>query len=123
MLLQEFFGRSLNLTDSKTEKDKGLDKDDFFWFFLDHDKLHKDYAIPLTDKMRSACEKGKDSDFLVDRFMEMVDRGCMEYYKKKKMQGNPKKLFSEEMKKDLCQRLYDHYYETVTKELQDDQNK
>ena len=123
MLLQEFFGRSLNLKDSKEDQNKSFDKDDMFWFIIDHDKLHKDYAIPACEKITSACKKGKDSRFLIDQFMEMVDRGCMEYYKKKKMQGDPKKLFSEEIKKEFCQKLYDHYYENITKELQDDQSK
>lgn len=116
MLLKEFFGRSLNL---KQESDKPDDKgmqDDLFWYILDHDRLHKDYFMPLGKKIKREQTEGVlDNQKIVKEFMPMVNKGCMEYYNKKKMKGHPEKLFKKEMREELCQRLYDHYSEDLMK--------
>lgn len=114
MLLQEFFGRPLDLKPKSEEKDKSSQNDEMFWYFLDHDRLHKDYAIPLCQRIKKAHGKGNvDTKALVDSFMSMVEKGCMEYYHHKKLTGKPEKLFSTEMKEEMCQRLYDHYCEDI----------
>jgi hypothetical protein len=64
---------------------------------------------------KNQLENTIDNNEIVNEFMPMVNKGCMEYYKKKKMEGRPEKLFDKEMREELCQRLYDHYYEDVIK--------
>jgi hypothetical protein len=116
MLLKEFFGRSLNLKKESDKPDSKGTQDDLFWYILDHDRLHKDYFMPLAKKMKkNQLENTIDNNEIVNEFMPMVNKGCMEYYKKKKMEGRPEKLFDKEMREELCQRLYDHYYEDVIK--------
>ena len=117
MLLNEFFGKS---TDPVKDLHKGRDDknigDELFWFIIDHDKLHKDFFHPVASKLKKANEDGNvDKEEMVDAFMSMVKKGCKEFYDTKKMTGNLGKNFSEEMRKDMCERLYDHYKEDVVK--------
>lgn len=118
MLLKEFFGKGLNLKQhSSDKKDDTKESDDLFWFFLDHDKLHKDFFHPLAKKIKQAHESGKeDKSMLVKEFMPMVEKGCMEFYHKKKMTGKPGKIFPQEMREELCERLYDHFCEDILKD-------
>lgn len=106
----------MNVKLSEKEKDDKAMHDDLFWFFIDHDRLHKDYVVPIGKKIKQAKkDKNAKQQILVDEFMPMVERGCKEYYIKKKLEGHPDKLFSKEMKEEMCQRLYDHYYEDMLK--------
>ena len=43
----------------------------------------------------------------------MVKKGCMEYYHHKKLKGHAEKLFTKELKQDLCEKLFDHYFEDI----------
>jgi hypothetical protein len=116
MLLKEFFGRSLNLKKESSKQDDKGKQDDLFWYILDHDRLHKDYFMPLAKKIKkNQLENVLDNKEIVKEFMPMVNKGCMEYYHKKKMEGRPEKLFNKEMREEICQRLYDHYYEDIIK--------
>jgi len=116
MLLKEFFGKSLNVKVPEQEKDDKSKHDELFWFFIDHDRLHKDYVMPIGRKIKKAKDLGDiNTKSIIGEFMPMVERGCMEYYKKNKMEGRPEKLFPKEMREEMCQRLYDHYYEDMLK--------
>jgi hypothetical protein len=116
MLLNEFFGHSINLKTSDKKDDKNQ-SDELFWYFIDHDKLHKDYVMPIAQKIKHSHKKGTvDVKALVDSFMPMVEKGCMEFYHKKKLEGSPGKVFPKEMREELCQRLYDHYCDDVLKD-------
>jgi hypothetical protein len=119
MKLFEFFGKAI----SGTNKDSGARENDtkisndIFWFIVDHDKLHKDYLIPLARKIKSDHDTGSlDRHEIVEKFMPMTKKGCMEFYHKNKMQGKVSKLFSKEMRDDICEKLYDHFAEHIIKD-------
>ena len=117
MLLNEFFGKAIDAgkktSSASTENDEKLNNE-LFWFILDHDKLHKDYFMPLAKKIK---HQHKNEDFekeaLVQEFMPMVEKGCKEYYAKNKMSGRLGKLFPKELREEMCERLYDHYCDDI----------
>ena len=117
MLLNEFFGKSMDIKQPSNKLDNKDMADDLFWYIIDHDKLHKDYFHPLASKIKKAHDAGNiDKEMLVKEFMPMVKKGCKEYYKKKKMNGKLSKLFPEEMREEFCEKLYDHYCEDILKD-------
>jgi hypothetical protein len=116
MLLQEFFGKSLDLNTDK-RKDQSTEKfdDDLFYFMLDHDKLHKDYFFPIAEKLKNKkaeCEP----DEVLKMFMPMVVKGCKEYYATEEMKGKLGKVFPKDLREELCKRLYDQYREDIKKD-------
>jgi hypothetical protein len=118
MLLKEFFGKTVdpikNLHKGRDDQTVG---DELFWFIVDHDKLHKDYFHPLAKKIKIANKDGNiDKEEMCDAFMPMVLKGCKEYYEQEKMQGRLGKMFSKELRKDMCERLFDHYREDIIKD-------
>jgi hypothetical protein len=118
MLLNEFFGKAIDISkeSSKNSDDKEM-HDDLFWYILDHDKLHKDYFLPLAKKMKQRSVKEElDKEQCVMEFLPMVQKGCMEYYQHKKMKGRPEKVFPKDLQKEICEKLFDHFREDVVKD-------
>ena len=116
MLLKEFFGRNIDIKQTSDKKDNSSKKDDLFWYILDHDKLHKDYFMPLGRKIRHDFKEGSTNEReLIKGFMPMVNKGCLEYMLKNKIQGDHKKIFDKEIREELCQKLYDHYKDDIIK--------
>jgi len=116
MKLLEFFGKSLATTKSSEKNKTDFSNDDLFWFMVDNDKLHKKHFFPLAKKIKESHNKNrKDNANIVAEFMPMVKEGCLDFYAKQKMVGKPGKLFPKDMREEMCQRLYDHYYEDVIK--------
>jgi hypothetical protein len=118
MLLNEFFGKAIDITKemSKNSDDKEM-HDDLFWYILDHDKLHKDYFMPLAKKIKQRSMKEElDKEQCVMEFLPMVRKGCMEYYQHKKMKGNLATAFPKELQKELCEKLFNHFREDVVKD-------
>lgn len=118
MKLLEFFGKNIdihkNVANSRDDKNIG---DDLFWYIVDHDKLHKDFFHPVSKKIREAHKNNnKDKERNTMEFMPMVKKGCLEYYHHHKMPGDPAQIFSKELRKDMCERLYDHYCEDILKD-------
>jgi len=114
MLLNEFFGRTVK--SDKNKDQKSYKSDDLFWFILDHDKLHKDHFFPVANKIKSGMKKNKiKRDECIMELKPMVEKGCLEYYHAHKLSGKPSKLFSKELRDDMCNRLYDHYHEHIKK--------
>lgn len=114
----EFFGKSIDVNKamSKNEDNKEM-HDDLYWYIVDHDRLHKDFFYPLAKKIKHAHKNDKiDKESLVKEFMPMVNKGCTEYYKEKKMKGNLDKAVSREVREEMCERLYDHYCEDIVKD-------
>lgn len=114
----EFFGKPIDVdkTMSKNVDDKEM-HDDLYWFIVDHDRLHKDFFHPLAHKIKQAHKADNvNKSALVKEFMPMVNKGCMEYYKEKKMTGNLDKAVSREVREEMCERLYDHYREDIVKD-------
>ena len=118
MLLNEFFGKSIDpVKDLQKGRDDKNIGDELFWYIIDHDKLHKDFFHPLATKIKKANEDGNvDKEELIDAFMPMVKKGCKEFYSHKKMQGKLGKVFSEDLRIDMCEKLYDHYKEDIIKD-------
>lgn len=119
MLLNEFFGNPLNLKSKEEEKNKDSADifNDLYWFILDHDRLHKDYFLPLAQKIKSDyTEDQVDKSKVVKSFLPIVKKGCSEYYRKNKLKGKPEKIFTRELLRDTCERLYDHYCEDIFKD-------
>ncbi len=113
MLLNEFFGKNI---DPIKNMNKGRDEknisDDLFNYIIDHDKLHKDYFFPIATKI--AKKKGDVSkEESCKEFLPMVLKGCKEYYEHKKMKGKLGKVFSKELRSDMCERLLDHYKDDI----------
>ncbi len=113
MLLNEFFGKNIdpikNMNKGRDEKNIG---DDLFNYIIDHDKLHKDYFFPIATKI--AKKKGDVSkEESCKEFLPMVLKGCKEYYEHKKMKGKLGKVFSKELRSDMCERLLDHYKDDI----------
>ncbi len=110
MFLTEFFGKpkQIHLKPGKTKDENQIDNE-LFWFILDNDHLHKKYFFPLSKKIK----KDHDRVEILDQMMEMVKQGCKEYYAKNKMEGKLGKVFPEKLRKDVCQKLYDHYKENL----------
>jgi hypothetical protein len=48
--------------------------------------------------------------------MPMVERGCKEFYYKKKMSGRLGKLFPKDLREEMCEKLYDHYCQDILKD-------
>jgi hypothetical protein len=119
MLLNEFFGKSIDIKKSSSDE-KHDDKNtanELFWYFLDHDRLHKDYVIPLARKIKHAhhTESLNKSKF-VKEFMPMVNKGCLEYYEENDLKGRPETLFSKDLREELCEKLYDHFCDDIVKD-------
>jgi len=119
MLLTEFFGRAVKVGNKLDQKEKDRDEEnlDLFYYILDHDKLHKDYFFPLAKKIKKMHKNGKlAKEKITMEFMPMVNKGCLEYYNHKKLDGKPEKHFSKTLREALCEKLYDHYYEDIIKD-------
>ncbi len=116
MLLTEFFSKSINATSKvdKENKHQELDKDDLFWYIVDHDKIHKEYFFPIAKKVKSLKECGPSMVF--ELYMPMVIKGCKEYYQDKKLQGRMEKLFNKDLTEELCERLHNHFYDDIKKD-------
>ena len=126
MKLYEFFGvptyesntdqDSRDAVNGQTQADNDKLADDLYWYILDHDGLHKEHFIPLA--MEIAAKK-KDKSFdhgkYVKKWMPMVNRGCMEFYKENKMDRDPKDIFPLDMRKSLCHRLADQHHTDIEK--------
>jgi hypothetical protein len=116
MLLKEFFGRAIKAgkqTDKKY-KDQDEENNDLFWYILDHDRLHKDYFLPIAQKIKKEhASKKLNKESCIMEFMPMVEKGCMEYYQYKKLNGKLGKLFPKSLREELCEKMYDHYCEDI----------
>jgi hypothetical protein len=113
MLLNEFFGKSIKpIKDKNKGQDNGNLSDDLFWYIVDHDKIHKDYFFPIAKKIKNKKED-LDKEQVVSELMPMVVKGCKEYYAHKKLKGRLGQVFSKELRKEMCERIFDHYKEDV----------
>ena len=116
MLLNEFFGKSINVHKTNdVKKDRG---DDFlnrlFYYTLEHDRIFKEYFFPVAKKIKKLNSLGKDQ--CIKEFMPMVEKSCKEYYKSNKMTGKLGKVFPKSLREELCEKLYDHYREGILKD-------
>ena len=117
MKLFEFFGRPINASTSKEEKDKGFKPDDIFFFILNNDDLHREHFFPLAKKIKKTHGSSSfDKNACVKEFMQMVNKGCKKYYEEKKLFGHLKDRFPKELREEICEKLYEHFYEDIIKD-------
>jgi len=116
MFLKEFFSRPIEIDQNQKKPTEKLNNnlDDLFWFIIDHDKLHKDYFFPAAKKIKKS--KGLSEQEVIELLMPMVVKGCKEYFIQEKMHGKLSKFFPEEMRKEICKKLYDHYFDDIKKD-------
>jgi len=115
MLLKEFFGRSLDLQSNERKRNDKL-RDELFQFVIEHDRLHKDYFFPIARKIKLAQKQNTGESNFTEEFLPMVKKGCLEFYHKKNMMGKPEKVFTKDLQEEMCERLYNHYYEDIIKD-------
>lgn len=124
MKLYEFFGNiNLDLDQDKNKDSHSPSKeeenqlgDELFWYILDHDELHKKHVMPVSKDLEKKYEDKKgDSSRDWKMWIPMVNQGCMKYWKEKKLEKHPSDAFPKDLRKELCQRLEDHYRENITK--------
>jgi hypothetical protein len=118
MLLNEFFGNYAFKTgnDHATSKEDAKIKeadlcDDVFEYIINNDKLHKEEFFPIAEKVVKEATKEQKSDL----WMPMATKGCMQFYKENKMKEDPKKIFTMEMRKKICDKLAEHYQGDILK--------
>lgn len=117
MKLFEFFGRTDVKTKDLERDSRKQDLDNLYYYILEHDKLHKDYFIPLAQKIKKESKlKTPNKAAQIKEFMPMVEKGCKEYYIKNKVPGKFESVFTKDIKEELCEKLYDYYYEDVIKD-------
>lgn len=115
MKLLEFFGKNININTKSLERtDANNIADDLFWYILDHDRLHKDYFFPIANKIKGLKDCGTSQ--ILELYMPMVKKGCKEYYQKNNMKGKLGKIFPEDMREELCNKLHEHYSEDINKD-------
>lgn len=116
MLLKEFFDKDTqkNIENSDNSEDKSNIKDDTFWYIVNHDKIYKEYFVPLAKQIKMLSEKSKsDDNTMIKQFMPMVEKGCLEYYEANQLTDKISKIFPKEVREELCQKLFDYYYEDI----------
>jgi uncharacterized protein YpiB (UPF0302 family) len=118
MLLNEFFGNYAFKTgsDNATSKEDAKMKEDdlcndVFEYIINNDKLHKEEFFPIAEKVVREATKEHNSDL----WMPMANKGCMQFYKENKMKEDPKKIFTMEMRKELCSKIAEHYQGDILK--------
>lgn len=125
MKLYEFFGHFNPKLDQDADKDpQSLSHeeedqliDQLFWYILDDDDLHKRYFMPIASKLKKIYDSESKQDDLHDWkvWIPMVNKGCVEYFEKHDIKGDPRDIFSKEFRKDLCVKLADHYHSDIAK--------
>lgn len=111
MYLNEFFGNNIKLPVKNNES--GI-VDDVFWFILDHDRLHKDYFIPIAHKFKQ-MGNNVDKDAICKMLVPLVNKGCKEYYYQNEMSGYIGKVFPKDVRQALCEKLFNHYEDIIKK--------
>jgi len=122
MKLYEFFGNiSHDIDQDKSEYPNALGneeeqelEDQLFWFIIDHDDLHKKYALPNFKEIKNKHQEDeKTSNHDWKMWMPMVKNGCAEFYKEQDIKGDPRDFFNKEVRINLCKRLVDHFHKDI----------
>lgn len=115
MKLYEFFGNYSFNTGKNHEEDKKVQEEDLaeqvFEYIINNDNLQKTEFFPIAEKIFK--EATKDQSSVV--WMPMVNKGCMEFYRRNEMKDNPKKVFTKELRERICNRMAEHYQADILK--------
>lgn len=123
MKLYEFFG---NINRDDKEDDKHPEQmrreeeqelsDNLFWHLLDDNQLHKEFFMPAaSDIYKKHKNKTVEDTHDWKLWMPMVNKGCVEFYKKHDIKGDPKDVFHKDLRIAACKRLADHYHDDIVK--------
>jgi hypothetical protein len=105
--------KSANSEGRKKDVDENLRKD-VMGFILDHDDLHKKHFLPVAWKLHKEHKSKKyDKEQVHENYMDMVNEGCMEYYKDKKMKKDPNEIFPFEMRLTLAKQLAEIHHDPI----------
>lgn len=119
MKLFEFFGVPVyqeagNERPGYTKDNHEKMEDDLYYYILDHDRLHKECFMPLAQEIAEKMQgKNFDRKEYAKKFMPMVNRACMEYYKQTEMTRDPRDIFTKEIRMGICERLADQSFEDI----------
>lgn len=117
MNLFEFFGKSVinNHENDDRHSDSNKDKitqeqekirDEIYWYLLDNDELHKKYCLPLIKEIfKNKNNKNFNLKRFSKKFMPMINRACIQYYKELKLSDDPNDIFPRKFRLSLCKRL------------------
>lgn len=116
MLLNEFFGSyNFKTKSSKSDEELKVKNDELcaevLEYIINNDSLHKTTFFPIAEKLIKEATKEHKSDI----WMPLVNKGCMGFYRAAEMKDNPNKVFSEEFRKDLCDKVAEHYQTDILK--------
>jgi hypothetical protein len=114
MKLNEFFGRAINASPPNGERSNQEIADKVFWFILDHDKLYKDFFLPIAPKL--SVKSNLDSVSVINLLRPMVNKGCKEFYIQNQLKGHLGKHFPTDLRDELCHRLFEYYSENIKKQ-------
>lgn len=116
MKLLEFFSVD-NQENPEESNSEDLAKD-VTGFILDDDELYKQKILPLVHSMK----KGLDDDALKKKFLEIVNDGCIKYYKEEDLKKDPNELFPKSMRQTIVKNLIDLYKNTLKKKDKKDED-
>jgi hypothetical protein len=99
------------------ETNEHLQKD-VVGFILDSDDLHKKHFLPVAWKLHKHHKKGSyDKDNAFHHYMDLVNEGCIEYYKDKKLQKDPNEIFPYKMRLTIARQLAEIHHDPIAKGL------
>ena len=104
MLLREFFSHN-TAPDKEEETSEELAKD-IMAFILDDDDVYKKLMMPIIDEIKKEHKnKTYDKKNAYKKYEDLVDRCCMGFYDKEKMEGDPNEHFPHPLRVKLCKQL------------------
>lgn len=110
MKLLEFFSVQ-NQEDPNEESSEDLAKD-VTGFILDDDVIYKEKILPIVHSMKS--NKLSDEE-LKNKFFDIVNDGCLKFYKEQELKKDPNKLFTKEMRQNISKNLITLYKNSLKK--------
>ena len=115
MNLFEFFGSHDNKgSDSRRQDEQNKEQEkalflDIFEYMLNSDNLHKKFFLPTAKKVHESPTKEHNSKI----WLPLVNRACMEFYNKFELKENPTELFTEEFRKNMCDKCADYHQKHI----------
>lgn len=99
------------------ETNEHLQKD-VMGFILDSDDLHKKHFLPVAWKLHKHHKQNKyDREKAFEHYIDLVNEGCLAYYKDKKMDKDPNEIFPFKMRLVLAKQLAEIHHDPIAKGL------
>jgi hypothetical protein len=122
MKLYEFFNVPVDkkekafpdYANSKSDEEKTKIADQLFWYIIDNDDLHKEFVLPFIKDMKAQITSpGFNRDRFTKKWLPMINKGAKLFYKHEKLKDDPKDLFTDNLKDELCKQLCDKFIDEV----------